>query len=64
MYLNANIFICSQDGHFVVYFPSCETAREINTKITLEWAHEQFITRVHTLFLFLFISQIVKQQGK
>ena len=39
----------SREGYFGVYFPSCE----INTKITLEWAHKQFVTRVHTLFYFL-----------
>ena len=33
---------------FWCLFP-CAT-REINTKITLEWAHKQFATRVHTLF--------------
>ena len=36
-----------------VYFPSCATTREINTKIALEWAQKQFVTRVHTLFHFL-----------
>ena len=30
-----------------------ETAREINTKITLERVHKKFVTRVHTLFYFL-----------
>ena len=34
-------------------YPSCVATREINTKITLEWAHKQFVTRVHTLFYFL-----------
>ena len=34
-------------------FPSCEATREMNTKITLEWAQKQFVTRVHTLFYFL-----------
>ena len=32
--------------------PSCET-RAITTKITLEWAQKQFVTRVHTLFYIL-----------
>ena len=36
-------------GLFGVYFPSCEATKEINTKITLEWAQKQFVTRVHTL---------------
>ena len=40
---------------FGVYFPSCAACatREINAKITLEWAHKQFVTRVFTLFDFL-----------
>ena len=36
-----------------VYFPSCEATREINTKITLEWAQKRFVRRGHTLFYFL-----------
>ena len=40
-------------GYFGVYFPSSVAVREINTKITLEWGHKQFVTRVHTLFHFL-----------
>ena len=43
----------SREGYFGVYFPSCAATREIITKITLEWAHKQFVTRVHTLFYFL-----------
>ena len=35
---------------FCVFFPRCRVTREINTKITLSWAHKQFATRVHTLF--------------
>ena len=34
-------------------FPICEVMREINTKITLGWAHKEFATAVHTLFYFL-----------
>ena len=36
--------------YFGVYFLSCCTTWEINTKITLSWAHKQFATRVHALF--------------
>ena len=43
----------SRECYFGVYFPRCCATREINTKITLEWAHKQFVTRVHTLFYFL-----------
>ena len=40
----------SLECYFGVYFPRCCATREINTKITLLWAHKQFATRVHTLF--------------
>ena len=43
----------SREGYFGVYFPSCAATREINTIITLEWVHKQFVTRVHTSFNFL-----------
>ena len=35
---------------FCVYFPRCCATREINTKITLSWAHKHFAMRVQTLF--------------
>ena len=55
MYLSGELFIHSWEGYFGVYFLSCKTTREINTKITLEWVHKQFVTRVvaHTLIHFL-----------
>ena len=56
MYSSDELFQCSREGYFGVYFPSCEASeatREINTKITLEWAQKQFVTRVDTLFYFL-----------
>ena len=53
MYSCGELFMCSWEGYFGVYFPPCAAKREINTKITLEWAHKQFVTRVHTLFYFL-----------
>ena len=41
-------------GLFLVFISPCWAAtREINSKITLKWAHKQFVTRVHTLFYFL-----------
>ena len=40
----------SLECYFGVYFPRCCATREINTKITLSWAHKQFVTRVHILF--------------
>ena len=53
MYSTDEPFQRSQEGYSGVYFPSCEATREINTKITLEWAQKRFVTRVHTLFYFL-----------
>ena len=52
-YSSDELFLRSRDGYFGVYFPSCEATREINTKITLEWMHKQFVTWVYTLFHFL-----------
>ena len=53
MYSSDELFQRSREGYFGVYFPSCEATREINTKITLEWAQKRFVMRVHTLFYFL-----------
>ena len=53
MYSRGELLMRSREGYFGVYFPSCAATREINIKITLEWAHKQFITRIHTLFHFL-----------
>ena len=54
MYLSDElVFQRSREGDFSVYFLICEAMREINTKITLEWAQKQFITLVHTLLYFL-----------
>ena len=53
MYSSDELFHRSREGYFGVYFPSCEATREIDTKITLQWAQKQFVTRVPTLFYFL-----------
>ena len=53
MYSSGELFMRSQGGYFGVYFPSCAATTEINIKITLEWVHEQFVTRVHTLSYFV-----------
>ena len=53
MYSSDELFQRSEEGYFCVYCPGCEASREMNTKITLEWAQKQFVTRVHTLFYFL-----------
>ena len=43
--------LCAHESVLFVFFPTCVAIRGMNTKITLEWAHEQFVTRVPTLFL-------------
>ena len=50
---SGELFTRSREGYFGVYFPSCEATRKIYTKMALEWAHKEFITRVQTLFHFL-----------
>ena len=52
LYSRGELFMCPRECYFGVYFPSCAATRELNTKITLEWAHKQFVTRMHTLFYF------------
>ena len=44
------LFMHSQEDFFGVYFPSCFATRQINSKITIKWAHKQFVTTVHSLF--------------
>ena len=50
------LFMHSLEWHFDVYFPRCWATREINTKITISWAHKQFATRVHTLFYLIILG--------
>ena len=50
--------------YFGVYFPRCCATREINTKITLSWAHKKFPTRVHTLFYIYFGFTVVKVRSR
>ena len=53
MYSSDELFQRSREGYFGAYFPSCDATKEMNTKISLEWAQKQFVTRVHTSFIFL-----------
>ena len=53
MYSRGELFMRSRKCCFGVYFPSCTATGEINTEITLEWAHKQFVTWVHTSYYFL-----------
>ena len=73
MYSCDELLMCSLECYFGVYFPRCCATREINTKITLLWAHKQFATRVPTLFyihllgmlrsLFTLTVSLVRSQG-
>ena len=36
---SGELFMCSRGDYAGVYFPRCEATREINTNITIEWAH-------------------------
>ena len=51
MYSSDEPFQRSREGYFGVYFPSCETTREMSTKITLETGRDEsthiilFLTR-------------------
>ena len=58
MYSCDELFMRSLECYFGVYFPRCCATREINTKITLSWAHKQFTTRVHTLFYINYASML------
>ena len=49
MYWSGELFMRSRKWYFDVYL-----TRDINTKITLEWVHKQFVPRVHGLICFLY----------
>ena len=51
MYSSGELFMCSRQGYFDVYFPSYAATRGINIKIRLERAHKQLFTRIQTLFI-------------
>ena len=53
------VLMRSLECYFGVYFPRCCATREINTKITLLWAHKQFATRVHTLYIFMYMISVI-----
>ena len=44
---------CKYHGCWCPGYLCCKATREINTKITLQWAQEQFVMRVQKLFYFL-----------
>ena len=50
MYSGDEPFLRALECYFGIYFPRCFATREVNTKITLSWALERFVTRVQTLF--------------
>ena len=53
MYSSDEPFQRSREGYYGIYFPSCEATREINIKITLEWAQKRFVKRDYEIFYFL-----------
>ena len=50
----ANCLCAHERVILVSILPSCEATLGISTKTTLEWAQKQFVTRVHTLYYFLY----------
>ena len=57
--LLGDLFMRSLNCYFGVY---CCAIWGINTKITFSWAHEQFATRVYTLFLILYKKELLSMQ--
>ena len=53
MYWSGELFMRPRERSLGVYFPGCFEMKEINTTITLKWAHNQFVTTVHTSLFFL-----------
>ena len=49
MHSRDELFLCSLECSFCLYFPRCFATWEINIKITLSWALKQFVTLVHIL---------------
>ena len=52
MHSSDELFMRSLEFYFAVY--------SINTKITLEWAYQHFVTRVHTLFYIHFTPHFIR----
>ena len=50
--------LCTYPGDILgLYFPRCCTTLEINTKITLSWAHKHFVIYIHySLYMILWNS--------
>ena len=44
--------LCTHGTVIWVFIPICEATNGINTKITLGWAHKQFLMTVYTSFIF------------
>ena len=51
MYSSGELFQCSQEGYYCVYFLGFEAPSQINTKITLDWVQKQFVMRVHVYII-------------
>ena len=50
---SGELFMGSWEGYFGVYFLSCKEAREIDTKITLEWEHKVYHESTYIKYIFL-----------
>ena len=49
MYCHDELFMGPLKGYFALYFPGRFATQEINTKITISWAHKQLATQGHIL---------------
>ena len=56
------VYALTRGCYFGVYFPRCCANWEINTKITLSWAHKQFSTRVHTSSSMYLVSPLMPKE--
>ena len=55
MYSHGELFMCSQEGYFSVYFPSSEATREINTKNNTRVSAET--VRQESICIILFLTR-------
>ena len=46
MHVIDELFLRSKLGYFGDYFTSCEAVREMDTKMTLQWATKKFVASV------------------
>ena len=63
MYSRAELFMCSLECYFGVYFSHCCATQEINTKITLSLAYKQFATEYIHYSIYVCVLQCVNQHA-